>query len=212
MFKVYFLLAGEPFQYEGLAAEEAVLEAYPLAVGYVQARSLAEQLPGGEAPAYTGAAELWFRDAGDALEAGEKAFTLSDADVQATVVGAERIVMRLPDHHTEKRIKGVYPFRRKPGMPVSDFQRHWWHNHGPIAALTEEALCYVQTHVLAECYDEGSPRYDGITELHFRNRDAAVRATVSRQMREDQGGDAPNFVDMDSIELFLVEEEVVIRS
>ena len=146
MFKVYFLLAGEPFQHKGNVAEAAVREVYPAAVGYVQSRSLAEQLPGEDAAsysgtAYSGTAELWFRNAEEALEAGRSVFTLSDAEVQATVVGVERIVMRLPDHHTEKRIKGVYPFRRKKGMTVSDFQQHWWHNHGPIAALTEEALC-----------------------------------------------------------------------
>ncbi len=211
MFKVYFLLEGEPFKYHGDEAAKAVREAYPNISGYVQATLLDEQIPGRDPADYSGTIEMWFRYAADALAAAEAPLAMSDASVAATVVGQERVVMRLPDHHFEERIKGVYPFRRKPGMSVEDFQDHWWHNHGPIAALTEEALCYVQTHVLSACYEKGKPAYDGVTELHYRHRDAAIRATFSRQMREDQGSDAVNFVDLESVELFLVKEEVIIE-
>lgn len=210
MFKVYFLLEGEAFKYHGDEAAEYVRQAYPNVSGYVQTTLLDEQIPGRDPAGYAGTVEMWFRHAADALAAADAPLAMSDGSVKAVVAGHERVVMRLPDHLAEDRIKGVYPFRRKPGMSVEDFQHHWWHNHGPIAARTEEALYYVQTHVLPECYDSGTPDYDGVTELHYRDRDAAIRATFSRQMREDQGSDAVNFVDLASVELFLVKEDVII--
>ncbi|MBT7876487.1 MAG: hypothetical protein HN738_00245, partial [Gammaproteobacteria bacterium] len=56
-----------------------------------------------------------------------------------------------------------------------------------------------------------SQAYDGITEISWPDIEAAGRAIGSRQMREDQGSDAPNFVDMDSISLFMAKEEVIIE-
>jgi uncharacterized protein (TIGR02118 family) len=122
----------------------------------------------------------------------------------------ERVVMRLPSHHTEHHIKGIFPFRRKKDMDAEAFQNHWWHNHGPIAALTEGALCYVQTHRLLQGDEADDPAIDGITELHWSDRRSADRSMQSRQMREDQGNDATNFVDKESVELFFVEEEVIV--
>jgi hypothetical protein len=133
-----------------------------------------------------------------------------DAEIHSVVTGIERVVVRTPQYITSDKIKGVYPFARKQGMSLEDFQDHWWHRHGPIAALTEAALSYIQVHGLPESYDQIVPVYDGITEISWTDAEAAGRAIVSRQMTEDQGSDAPNFVDMDSIALFLAQEETII--
>lgn len=210
MFKVYFFVEGEPFKYRGAEAAAQAGRCYPEIIGYAQSTPLAEQVPGRPPSNISGIIELWFNSPDAALSALQQPLTLTDANVLASLVGHERVVMRLPDHLVEPYIKGVYPFRRKPGMSVADFQHHWWHQHGPIAALTEEALYYLQVPVLTSCYDSDPPVYDGITELHFRHRDAAIRAAASRQMREDQGGDAINFVDLESVELILVEEDLII--
>ena len=69
----------------------------------------------------------------------------------------------------------------------------------------------MQIHTLSDSYKTVNPVYDGITEISWPDIEAAGRAIDSRQMREDQGSDAPNFVDMKSISLFMVKEEVIIE-
>jgi len=180
-------------------------------VGYVQSRALSDQISGRKPSFYSAAAELWYTSeklAQTARWPDLNTMLKPDVTQQAMLLGMERVVLRLPAHHTARHIKGIFPFRRKRDMTAEDFQYHWWHRHGPIAALTENALCYVQIHPPLESGQ--SEILDGITELHWSNRREADQAMQSRQMREDQGNDAVNFVDPGSVELFLVEEEVVI--
>lgn len=212
MYKTCFLMnAGEdPFLFKGRDAEDAIRSVFPNIKGYVQARAL----PGQESPAFSGLAELWFDDSSLAIAAcvtGIGGLLAEETEVQSCLAGMERVVVRTAEYITADRVKGVYPFRKKPDLTLEAFQHHWWHTHGPIAALTEEALSYVQIHTLADSFETLSPVYDGITEISWPDIEAAGRAIGSRQMREDQGGDAPNFVDMESISLFMAKEEVVIE-
>ena len=211
MYKTCFLInaGADPFRFKGLDAANAVRTLFPEIKGYVQARAL----PGQESPAFSGSAELWFDESPSALAAcviGIERLLAEGVGVQSCLSGMERVVMRAADYITADRIKGLYPFRKKPGMTLEAFQHHWWHTHGPIAALTEEALSYVQIHARADSQETVSPVYDGITEIWWPDIEAAGRAIGSRQMREDQGSDAPNFVDMESISLFFAKEEIVI--
>lgn len=212
MFKAYFLFKpgiDDPFRFQSGEASSHIREQFPDVVSYVQTRAL----PGQDAVSFSGSAELWFLDAAAAIAACKKGIDplLADgAEIDSVFAGMERVVVRTPEYNQQDRIKGVYPFRKKAGMSLADFQHHWWHQHGPIAALTEEALSYIQIHPIAELHENMSLNYDGITEISWPDVSAASRAIESRQMREDQGGDAPNFVDMDSIALFLAKEEMVI--
>ena len=218
MFKSYFFLEGEPgiepFAARGMEAADQLRSAIPSAAGYVQTRTLSEQINADEQPPYVGIAEVWFARASEALDSGSQVNSLSKmlaggVRVGPIVTGAARTVMRLPAHHTGRFIKGVFPFRRKSGLGVAEFQRYWWLNHGPIAALTESAVYYLQCHPLAEDYARGTPPYDGITELHWPDVGSARAAMASRQMREDQSNDAQNFAEPGSVVLFLAQEEVV---
>ena len=211
MYKTCFLInaGADPFRFNGRDAVNAVRTLFPEIKGYIQARAL----PGQESPAFSGSAELWFDKSSSALAScviGVEGLLAEGVEVKSCLSGMERVVMRAAEYITSDRIKGVYPFRRKPGMTLEAFQHHWWHIHGPIAALTEEALSYVQIHTRADSQETVSPVYDGITEIWWPDIEAAGRAIGSRQMREDQGSDAPNFVDMESISLFLAKEEIVI--
>ena len=211
MYKTCFLInaGADPFRFKGLDAANAVRTLFPEIKGYVQARAL----PGQESPAFSGSAELWFDESPSALAAcviGIERLLAEGVGVQSCLSGMERVVMRAAGCIAADRIKGVYPFRKKPGMTLEAFQHHWWHTHGPIAALTEESLSYVQIHARADSQETVSPVYDGITEIWWPDIEAAGRAIGSRQMREDQGSDAPNFVDMESISLFFAKEEIVI--
>jgi hypothetical protein len=212
MYKTCFLMSDgeDPFRFNGRDAEDAIRSLFPDIKGYVQTRAL----PGQESPAFSGVAELWFDDSSLAIAAcvtGIRDLLAKGAEVQSCLAGMERVVMRTPEYFTADRIKGVYPFRRRPDLTLEAFQYHWWHKHGPIAALTEEALSYVQIHTLADSYETVNPVYDGITEISWLDLEAAGRGIGSRQMREDQATDAPNFVDMESIALFMAKEEVVIE-
>ncbi|MDA0976961.1 MAG: EthD domain-containing protein [Proteobacteria bacterium] len=212
MYKVSFLLApgaGQPFSLQGDAAGEAATGIFPGLCGYVQTAAV----PGQENPAFSGVIECFFSRASDALaavDADPSALLSDDVSILSVVVGMERVVMRTPACFGTDQVKGVYPFRRKQGMSVADFQDYWWHSHGPIAARTEEALSYIQVHPLPECYAGGDADYDGITEIAWPDMEAAMRGVTSRQMQEDQSTDAGNFVDRESVSLFFAKAEVII--
>ena len=50
------------------------------------------------------------------------------------------------------------------------------------------------------------PNYDGITEIHWADFDAAVRSMGSREMTVEQAADAAQFAAPRSVELVLVSE------
>jgi hypothetical protein len=219
VYKTYLFLEGpegtDPFRMQAAEAASELAQVAPEAVGCTQTRTLAEQVDPSTPPPYTGVLELWFATPEAALRASDNVASvsplLSDAtSVGAVVVGLARTVMRLPQHHHGDFIKGVFPFRRQDHLSVEDFQRYWWLNHGPIAALTEQAVCYLQCHPLPQIYAAHRPRFDGVTELHWPSVDAARSAMGSRQMTEDQASDAQNFAEPGSVVLFLAKEECVL--
>ncbi len=219
MYKTYLFLEGEPgtdpFKYRGQDAAAQLTAQLPAVAGYTQTRTLDEQINPSEPPPFVGIAELYFTDLEAALNTTAQAEVVQSmlangARIGPTSVGLARTVLRLAAHHEGGLIKGVFPFRRKATLSVADFQSHWWLRHGPIAALTENAVCYLQCHPLPACYDQGQPPYDGITELHWHSVSDARSAMTSRQMTEDQANDSLNFVDQGSVLLFLAAEEIVI--
>ena len=214
MYKVYFFLSGVAQPFAGIGSDQALLkQRFSGLGGCIRSTAMAE-VEGRAPTGLTGALELWFPEKADALAAsGSEIADLvaSDVSVPHVVVGMERIVMRAPDFYDTECVKGLYLFSRRPDIDVAEFQRYWWYDHGPIAGKTESALCYAQAHVLPECYDAEKADYDGVTELHWPSREAADAAIVSEQMRVDQGEDAKNFVHLESVNLFLATQDVVIR-
>ena len=206
---ILFQPGADPFRYQGAAAAEIARATYPALKGLMQTRALPDQ----DDPAFSGCAELWFEDMEAAFSAcreGYGALKAESAEVKAVFAGLERVVMQVPGYLGATRIKGVYPFRRRADLTLKAFRDHWWHIHGPIAALTENALSYHQIHPISTTEALSGLAYGGVTEITWPDLESAQDAIVSRQMREDQGADAPNFVDMDSIALFLASEETVI--
>lgn len=209
MIKIFLLLEGReaPFALTEQAAAEEVRGLLPDIAGYVQTRAM------GDAP-FSGCAEFYFGNESGAgsLDPATLSSLFSGATrVAASVSGDHRVVMRLPQFFKGPNVKGVYPFRRRVDLAVADFQAYWWHTHGPIAALTEHALAYCQTHPMQSAYEHGEPDFDGVTEIFWPDMQSAESAVASRQMTEDQAGDAQNFVDLDSVMLFFGVEDVVIE-
>jgi uncharacterized protein (TIGR02118 family) len=220
VYKTYFFLEGpigsDAFTARGGEARRLLSDAVPQARGFTQTRTLPQedQVDPQTPPPFTGIVELWFDNPDDALQSAAQANAMAGLLTETTrvgpiVTGMARTVMRLPEHHTGRFIKGVFPFRRQDHLSVEDFQRYWWLQHGPIAALTEQAVFYLQCHPLRQTYRPGRPPYDGITELHWPDVAAARTAMSSRQMTQDQSADAQNFAEPGSVVLFLAEEEQV---
>jgi hypothetical protein len=217
MFKTYYFLESDslrdPFSVSGAEAVRRADALFPRAAGVTLARSLAEQVDPSARAAFAGAAELWHFRADDALaraeQRGVEALLAPGVRIGPVITGLARVALRTADHHGSAGIKCVFPFRRTSGMSVETFQQRWWHGHGPIAARTEGALFYLQCHPLLETYATGAPAFDGVTELHFHDLAAARSAMASRQMREDQGRDAPHFAAAGSVQMFAAKEEIV---
>ena len=208
MIKTLVFIKGrdKPFAYSGDEALEQVRSILPDISGYVQTRAI------GESP-FLGCAELYFDSRADADTASATSLAplvAPSASIEASLSGIHRAVVRLPTFFSSDKVKGVYPFLRRAEMSVEDFQSYWWHTHGPIAALTENALAYYQTHPIKSDYELNSPDFDGVTEIYWPDIKSAEAAVVSRQMTEDQAADAKTFVDLDSVTLFFGVEEIII--
>jgi uncharacterized protein (TIGR02118 family) len=216
MFKTYYFLEGDPQRdpFRVSSAEAAAKDSrLARAAGVTLTRSLPAQIDSSARAAFAGAAEIGHFRATDALAHAERggvgALLADGVRIGPVITGLARVVMRTPDHHGSRGIKCLFPFRRMQGMSIEAFQRRWWHGHGPIAARTENALFYLQTHPLIETYTPEAPAFDGVTELHWHDLAAARAAMASRQMREDQGRDAPHFAAAGSVLMFAAQEEIV---
>lgn len=215
MFRTSFFLEGSaPFVHSGAEAAREIRRLHPSVRGYVQTRATTEQI-GADPAVFSGVAELWF-DAPDLAHAACKAgyplqgLISPGVTIARRSVGMERPVMLLPSFSRGAGIKGVFPFGRKKGQRVEDFQARWWHGHGPIAALTEGASAYIQCHPMPWLYAIAAPPFDGITEIWWPDVAAARAAMKSRQMTEDQSNDSKAFAEPGTVLLFLAAEEVVI--
>jgi len=220
MIKIHLFLSAQsrtdPFALRGDSAARQLEAICPGVLGYVQSRALPNQLDGRSEPLWVGIAEIWFREEATALGVCADIAVLSPlwcgeaVSVAALSVGEERVVTRRPEYYGLPYIKGVFPFRRASALSVAEFQRVWWHEHGPVAARTEGALAYLQYHPVPASYAGTDPAYDGVTELYWPDVAVARAAMASRQMREEQAADALRFVEPGSVSLVLVAEERVL--
>lgn len=212
MIKVYYFIKSEDALILRKDAADLLRRSCPSLEAAMLSTAIIDAIP--DRPAtLSGVLELWFEGTAEAEVVSEFSpaeLFLSPVEAAPALTGMERIVMRQPSFYEKSGVKAIYAFRRKLGMPVEAFQHYWWHNHGPIAASTENATCYVQCHVSKESYQNVSPAYDGVTELNWPDLQAALSALGSRQMAEDQSSDAKNFVELDSVELMIANQTMII--
>jgi uncharacterized protein (TIGR02118 family) len=105
-------------------------------------------------------------------------------------------------------VKAVSFFKRKPGMPVEEFQAYWRGRHpGPVVRLPGVRR-YVQSHTLLAGYGKGEPIYDGIAEVWFEDTKAmhALRGTEALAAVE---ADEAVFIDRSTMRMILTEEHVI---
>jgi uncharacterized protein (TIGR02118 family) len=183
---------------------------------YVQSHTRLAAYRNGE-PVYDGIAELWFDDTA-AIRAlrdtPEMAAVQAD---EARFIDRSAMGMIITDEHVIKdgsappgAAKGIGFVRRKPGMPVETFQRHWREVHGPLGAAIPTVRRYVQSHTRLAAYDrEREPAWEGIAVLWFDDP-AALRAATATPEWDRAKADDANFLTPGPVSFIITTEHVIV--
>src|SRR5262245_32753091 len=91
-------------------------------------------------------------------------------------------------------VKSVVFFKRKRGMTVEDFQRHWRTEHAALVRRLPGLRRYVQSHTRLAGYAKGEPVYDGIAEI-WADDLAALRAMAAAAEYAPVKADEARFID-----------------
>ncbi len=188
-----------------------IVRRIPQLRGYLQSHGVA----GGPVPArYDGAAEAWVDDFAslDALRespeyregalADEPRFI--DMDRVEWLVTRDRVFLDGPQSETQ--VKTVSCVRRKEGMSVEAFRRHWTEAHAPIACRLPGIERYVQSTTVDEAYRYGEPRWDGVGQIWVKDLDSLATMRDSDAYAVDAAGDAATFVDTSMISVLTARE------
>jgi uncharacterized protein (TIGR02118 family) len=104
--------------------------------------------------------------------------------------------------------KAVILVHRRPGLSREDFSRYWRDDHAPVGSTLPGLRRYVQNHASTTPDGSAAP-YDGFVEVWFDNQEAFEKAMSSPET-EIVNTDVANFVDVDRMQPFFVEEVVVV--
>jgi uncharacterized protein (TIGR02118 family) len=168
-------------------------------------------------PAYDGIAELWFDDTATlrtlrdtpemaAVQADEARFI--DRSTMGLIITDDFVAKDGPA--SPGMAKGIGFVRRKPGMPVEAFQRHWREVHGPLGAAIPGMRRYVQSHTRLAAYDRGrEPTWDGIATIWFDDPAALRAATATPEWGRAKADDA-NFIAPGPVSFIITTEHIII--
>jgi uncharacterized protein (TIGR02118 family) len=106
-------------------------------------------------------------------------------------------------------VKLIACLKRKPGVSVEQFQRHWRTQHAEIVARQAGLRRYVQNHVAPESYAMGEPVFDGVAEAWFDDVDTMRRLAPTPEYRAVRA-DEPHFLDVPAMRVVLTDEFVVL--
>jgi uncharacterized protein (TIGR02118 family) len=105
-------------------------------------------------------------------------------------------------------VKVLTFLKRKPGMPVEEFQQYWLRHHPAVVTRLPGVRRYVQSHVVPSGYRKGEPPWDGIAEVWADDTDALRAMTHSPEHPAVQADEA-KFIDRASMGVIITEEHVV---
>jgi len=105
-------------------------------------------------------------------------------------------------------VKIVIFFKRKQGMSVEDFQKHWRTTHAEIIVRLPGIRRYIQSHVLASAYRKGEPVCDGVAESYFDDT-RAMKALAKTPEYAEVLADEPNFIDGASMGSIITDEYAI---
>jgi uncharacterized protein (TIGR02118 family) len=105
-------------------------------------------------------------------------------------------------------VKAVSFFKRKPGMPVEEFQAYWRQRHPAAVVRLPGVRRYVQSHTRLAGYGKGEPVYDGIAELWFEDTKAMAALRGTKEIEAVEADEAV-FIDRSTMRLILTDEHVI---
>ena len=183
---------------------------------YVQSPTLPAAYRKGE-PVYDGIAEVWFDDTA-AMHAlrGTPAVAVVQAD-EARFIDHATMGLIITEEHVLKggptptaAVKSVGFIRRRPGMAVDAFQRHWRETHGPLGLAVPGLRRYVQSHTRPSAYERGrTPTWDGVASLWFDGVPELRAATATAEWARVTA-DNPSFIAAGPIPSIVATEHVIV--
>ncbi len=207
-------MAEEEFHRYWREVHGPIVEKIPMLRRYQQSH----QLPGTSiASNFDGAAEAWIDDFGslEALRSSPAYLegALADEPNFIDMKRVEWLVTRdnvvLDGAQTGKQVKTVTRVKRKEGVTVEEFRKHWAEVHGPIALRLPGIQRYVQSATVDEAYQYGEPRWDGVAQIWVDNLPALKAVRESETYTVDAMSDASLFLDVSAISGFAAEEVLV---
>jgi uncharacterized protein (TIGR02118 family) len=105
-------------------------------------------------------------------------------------------------------VKVLTFLKRKPGMPVGEFQEYWRAQHPAVVTRLPGIRRYVQSHVLPEVYATGEPVHDGIAEVWADDTDG-LRAMTRSAVHDDLVADEAMFIDRSRMGMIVTDEHIV---
>jgi hypothetical protein len=107
-------------------------------------------------------------------------------------------------------IKIIEPLRPLAGLSIQQFHDHWRHPHGTMSRRLGFVKSIVQNHrIRSRLIEEGSSGFEGVAEVWLDSIDVAGALATDRYYLDNVVPDNKNFVDVDSLQLFWGEEEVI---
>ena len=142
----------------------------------------------------------------EAVQADEARFI--DRSTMGLIITDDHVVK--DDPTPPGAAKGVGFVRRKPGMTVEAFQRHWREVHGPLGAALPTLRRYVQSHPRRSAYSRGrDPAWDGIAIIWFDDAEALRAATTTPEWDRVKA-DEENFVAPGPVAFIVTMEHVIV--
>ncbi len=184
----------------------------PALVRYVQSHRLA-QLP--SQASFDAVAEVWYEN--EAALTGFCAspqYKLFKADELNFVDRSRAQNLSTVDHvmldgeRVRGMVKAMFMLKRKPGLTVAEFRKHWLEVHAPIALREMKIRRYVQCHTIDSVYNFCEPQWDGITHLWFDDAAAAEREIAAVAQSKALTEDGAKFIGT-SINLFATEHILI---
>jgi len=194
----------------------AVVKRLPGLRKYIQSHTRLGAYEKGE-PAYDGIAEVWFDDT-KALRAiqGTPEMAAVQAD-EVKFIDRQTMGLIITDDYVIKdgptkpgMAKGIGFVKRKPGMKVEDFQKHWREIHGPLGLTIHGLRRYEQSHTRLAAYKDGrEPLWDGVSITWFDDSAALRAAMKSPEFRQVQTDD-PNFIAPGPVPFIITTEHLIV--
>ena len=206
----------DEFQTYWRTKHPAVVKKLPGLRKYVQSHTRLGAYEKNE-PVYDGIAEVWFDDT-QALRAiqGTQEMKAVQAD-EANFIDRATMGLIITDDYViidgptkPGMAKGIGFVKRKPGMPVEEFQKHWREVHGPMGNDVPNVRRYEQSHTRLAAYAKGrEPKWDGISSIWFDDSKALRAAMQSPEFRQVQTDD-PNFLAPGPVPFIITTEHLIV--